>query len=435
MKVLVVGGGGREHAIAWRLAQSPSVERVYASPGNPGIARVAECLAPPSQTPEGFLSIAESVGADLTVVGPETPLVDGIVDCFRQHGRLIVGPTAANARLEGSKIFAKEAMLRFGVPTAEFEKVDNYADAVVALEGFQYPVVLKADGLAAGKGVVIVRDRREAEKTLQDLLSGALVGPAGATVLIEEFLRGEEVSFIGLSDGKTVVPLEPTQDHKAILDGDQGPNTGGMGAYCDSRILTSAQTGVVMERVMLPVIEGMRREGCPFTGFLYAGLMIVEGEPKVLEFNVRLGDPETQALMHRMSGDFFTLLEASARGDLQNASAQWLPAPSVCVVMSAAGYPGTPRKGDLISGIDEAEAMGAAVFHAGTKAAPEGVVTSGGRVLGVTASGDDLLAAIENSYAAVCKIGFEGMHYRCDIGQKGLKRWPDYLTAVPLKNV
>ena len=435
MKVLVVGSGGREHAIAWRLAQSPSVEKVYASPGNPGTARVAECLAPPFNTPEGFLSVAESVGADLTVVGPETPLVDGIVDCFRQRGRLIVGPTAAAARLEGSKIFAKEAMQRFGVPTAAYAKVDNYADAVSTLARFRYPVVLKADGLAAGKGVVIVRDRQEAEKTLQDLLSGALVGTAGAKLLIEEFLPGEEVSFIGLSDGKTVVPLEPTQDHKAIFDGDKGPNTGGMGAYCDSRILTSAQTGVVMERVMLPVIEGMRREGCPFTGFLYAGLMMVAGEPKVLEFNVRLGDPETQALMHRISGDFVELLMASARGGLQGAAARWLPAPSVCVVMAAAGYPGTPRKGDLISGIEEAESLGATVFHAGTKAVPEGVVTSGGRVLGVTASGDDLLAAIERSYAAVCKINFEGMHYRCDIGQKGLKRWPDYLTAVPLKNV
>ncbi len=435
MKVLVVGSGGREHAIAWRLAQSPSVEKVYASPGNPGLARVAECLVPPFNTPEGFFAVAESVGADLTVVGPETPLVDGIVDRFRDRGRLIVGPTAAAARLEGSKIFAKEAMRRFGVPTAAYARVDNYAEAVSALEDFRYPVVLKADGLAAGKGVVIVRDRREAEKTLQDLLSGALVGPAGAKLLIEEFLAGEEVSFIGLSDGKTVVPLEPTQDHKAIFDGDKGPNTGGMGAYCDSRILTSAQTGVVMERVMLPMIEGMRRDGCPFTGFLYAGLMMVEGEPQVLEFNVRLGDPETQALMHRIDGDFVTLLEASARGDLQNAAAHWRPAPSVCVVMAAAGYPGTPRKGDLISGIEEAESLGATVFHAGTKTAPEGVVTSGGRVLGVTASGDDLLAAIERSYAAVCKIGFEGMHYRCDIGQKGLKRWPDYLTAVPLKNV
>jgi phosphoribosylamine--glycine ligase len=435
VKVLVVGSGGREHAIAWRLAQSASVEKVYASPGNPGTARVAECLAPPLDTPEGFLAVAESVDADLTVVGPETPLVDGIVDRFRQRGRLIVGPTAAAARLEGSKIFAKEAMRRFGVPTAAYAKVDNYADAVSALEDFRYPVVLKADGLAAGKGVVIVRDRREAEKTLQDLLSGALVGPAGSQLLIEEFLPGEEVSFIGLSDGKTVVPLEPTQDHKAICDGDQGPNTGGMGAYCDSRILTSAQTGVVMERVMLPVIEGMRRDGCPFTGFLYAGLMMVGGEPQVLEFNVRLGDPETQALMHRISGDFVTLLEASARGDLQNAAVRWLPAPSVCVVMAAAGYPGTPRKGDLISGIEEAESLGATVFHAGTKAALEGAVTSGGRVLGVTASGDDLLAAIERSYAAVCKIGFEGMHYRCDIGQKGLKRWPDSLTAGPLKNV
>ena len=424
MKVLVVGSGGREHAIAWRLAQSPSVEKVYASPGNPGIAKVAECLAPPSPTPEGFLAVAESAGTDLIVVGPEAPLVDGIVDHFRERGLLIVGPTAAAARLEGSKIFAKEAMQRYGVPTAGFAKVDNYADAVAALDRFTYPVVLKADGLAAGKGVLIVQDRPEAEKALQDLLSGALVGPAGSKLVIEEFLPGEEVSFIGLTDGKTVVPLEPTQDHKAIFDGDKGLNTGGMGAYRDRRILTPAQTGAVMDRVMLPVIEGMRRDGCAFTGFLYAGLMMSEGEPKVLEFNVRLGDPETQALMHGMSGDFASLLEASARGDLRNAAASWHDEPSVCVVLAAAGYPGTPRKGDHILGIDEAEALGAAVFHAGTKATPAGVVTSGGRVLGVTASGSGLRAAIERAYAAVAKIHFEGMQYRRDIGQKGLKRWP-----------
>jgi phosphoribosylamine--glycine ligase len=315
-------------------------------------------------------------------------------------------------------------MQRFGVPTARCTKVDNYADAVAALDRFSYPVVLKADGLAAGKGVIIARDRREAEEALQGLLSGALVGKAGSRLLIEEFLAGEEVSFIGLSDGKNVLPLEPTQDHKAIFDGDKGPNTGGMGAYCDSRILTASQTSQIMERVMLPVVEGMRREGCPFTGFLYAGLMMTAGEPKVLEFNVRLGDPETQALMHRMSGDFVPLLEAAARGDLRNAAAAWHAAPSVCVVLAAAGYPGTPRKGDAISGIEEAEAGGATVFHAGTKVGPNGLVTSGGRVLGVTASGDDLRTAIDRSYAAVEKIRFEGMQYRHDIGHKGLRRWP-----------
>jgi len=422
LNVLVLGGGGREHAIAWRLAQSPSVGKLYAAPGNPGVARVAECL-----TPQNFLELAESVGADLTVVGPEAPLVEGVVDRFRQAGRLIVGPTAGAARLEGSKVFAKEAMQRFGVPTAGYAKVDNYADAIAALDRFSYPVVLKADGLAAGKGVIIPQDRREAEEALQGLLSGALVGEAGSRLLIEEFLAGEEVSFIGLSDGQHVLPLEPTQDHKAIFDGDKGPNTGGMGAYCDSRILTASQTSQIMERVMLPVVEGMRREGCPFTGFLYAGLMMMVGEPKVLEFNVRLGDPETQALMHRMSGDFVPLLEAAARGELRQATATWHAAPTVCVVLAAGGYPGTPRKGDSISGIEEAEELGATVFHAGTQLGPNGLVTSGGRVLGVTASGDDLLTAIEQSYAAVCKINFAGMQHRCDIGQKGLKRWPSGL--------
>jgi phosphoribosylamine--glycine ligase len=418
LNVLIIGSGGREHAIGWRLAQSPSVRKLCATPGNPGLAQVAEC-----RTAQDSLELAEAVGADLTVVGPEAPLVEGVVDRFQQAGRLIVGPTAAAARLEGSKIFAKEAMQRFGVPTARCTKVNNYADAVAALDRFSYPVVLKADGLAAGKGVIIAQDRHEAEAALQGLLSGALVGDAGSRLLIEEFLAGEEVSFIGLSDGTHVLPLEPTQDHKAIFDGDKGPNTGGMGAYCDSRILTASQTSQIMERVMLPVVEGMRREGCPFTGFLYAGLMMVAGEPKVLEFNVRLGDPETQALMHRMSGDFVPLLEAAARGELRQATAAWHAAPSVCVVLAAGGYPGTPRKGDVITGIEDAEALGATVFHAGTKLGPDGLVTSGGRVLGVTASGDDLLTAIEQSYAAVCKINFAGMQYRRDIGRKGLRRW------------
>ncbi|MFB3779620.1 MAG: phosphoribosylamine--glycine ligase [Bryobacteraceae bacterium] len=423
MTILVIGNGGREHAIAWRLARDASGARVYASPGNPGIASAAECLKPADSTPEALLRLAESVGADLTVVGPEAPLVAGVVDCFRAAGRLIVGPTAAAARLEGSKIFAKQAMVRYGVPTAAYAAADTYEEAVGALDRFTYPLVLKADGLAAGKGVLIVNDRQEALKTIEGLLSGALVGSAGSRLVIEEFLRGEEVSFIALSDGRDILPLEPTQDHKAVFEGDQGPNTGGMGAYCDSRILSAADTSQVIERVMLPVVAGMRRDGCPFTGFLYAGLMMTDGGPKVLEFNVRLGDPETQALMHRMTSDFGPLLEAAARGDLAGAKADWHAEPSVCVVMASEGYPGTPRTGDAISGIGDAEALGAAVFHAGTKLSGTDLVTSGGRVLGVTASGADLASATEHTYEAVAKIHFRGMHYRRDIGRKGIKRW------------
>jgi phosphoribosylamine---glycine ligase len=427
LNILVLGSGGREHAIAWRLAQSPSARKLYAAPGNPGIASVAECLKPAASAPEAFLEIADSVGADLTVVGPEAPLVAGIVDRFRAAGRLVVGPTAAAARLEGSKIFAKEAMVRFRVPTAAYATVDTYEQAVSALDRFTYPVVLKADGLAAGKGVLIVHDRQEALRTAEGLLSGALVGSAGSRLVIEEFLAGEEVSFIALSDGRDILPLEPTQDHKAVFDGDKGPNTGGMGAYCDSRILSPADTSQIIERVMLPVIAGMRRDGCPFTGFLYAGLMMTTNGPKVLEFNVRLGDPESQALMHRMSSDLALLLMAAARGDLAGAKATWHDAPSVCVVLASEGYPGTPRTGDAIAGIDDAEALGTTVFHAGTKLFGSDLVTSGGRVLGVTASGPDLAAAIERSYAAVSRIRFNGMHFRSDIGRKGLKRWASTL--------
>ncbi len=427
MKVLVIGSGGREHAIAWRLARSPSVQKLYAAPGNPGMATLAECRKPESSSPEAFLDLANALDADLTVVGPEAPLVAGVVDRFRQAGRLIVGPAAAAARLEGSKIFAKQAMQRYSVPTARYVTVDNYADAMSALGGFSYPLVLKADGLAAGKGVVIVQDRQEAERTLEALLSGALVGSAGTRLVIEEFLTGEEVSFIALSDGQHILPLAPTQDHKAVFDGDRGPNTGGMGAYCDARILTPGETSEIIERVMLPVVSGMCRDGCPFAGFLYAGLMMTAAGPRVLEFNVRLGDPETQALMLSLDCDFAPVLMAAARGELASAQVAWQDAPSVCVVMASENYPAPPRTGDVITGIDEAEATGAAVFHAGTKLTPEGLVTSGGRVLGVTASGPDLPTAIERSYQAVGKIRFRGMHYRRDIGRKGLTRWPPTL--------
>jgi len=422
VKVLIVGGGGREHAIAWRLAQSPSVTELYATPGNPGIARVARCIAAPAN-PEGWLAAAESVEADLTVVGPEAPLVAGIVDAFRAAGRAIVGPTSQAARLEGSKIFSKEFMVRAGIPTGGFVRAEVESEALAALDRFGCPVVLKADGLAAGKGVIIANTRAEAEAAIRGLLSGELVGKAGARLVVEEFLTGEEVSFIVLSDGRHVLPLEPTQDHKAVYDGDRGPNTGGMGAYCDSRILTAAERADILDRIIAPTIERMSAEGSPFTGFLYAGLMMTGSGPKVLEYNVRLGDPETQALMHCLDSDFAQALRAAAQGDLTGAALAWRADPSVCVVMASAGYPGTPRTGDAIYGLKEAEALGATVFQAGTRAGAGVIETSGGRVLGVTASGSGLAGAIENAYRAVDKIHFEGMHYRRDIGHKGLKRW------------
>jgi len=422
VKVLIIGSGGREHAIAWRLAQSPSVTALYATPGNPGIARVARCV-PAAASPQGWLEAAESVEADLTVVGPEAPLVAGVVDVFRAAGKAIVGPSSKAARLEGSKIFSKEFMTRARIPTAEFVRAETEEEALKALARFGCPVVLKADGLAAGKGVIIANTRTEAEAAIRALLSGELVGKAGARLVVEEYLAGEEVSYIVLSDGRSVVPLEPTQDHKAVYDGDTGPNTGGMGAYCDPRILTAAQRAEILDRIIAPTVARMSAEGSPFTGFLYAGLMKTEGGPKVLEYNVRLGDPETQALMHGLDSDFAEALWAAAHGDLAGAGLRWRADPSVCVVLASAGYPGTPRTGDAIAGIEAAEALGATVFQAGTRARSGGVETCGGRVLGVTASGAGLAEAIGNAYRAVDQIHFDGMHFRRDIGQKGLKRW------------
>ena len=396
MRILIIGSGGREHALAWKLAREG--HEIFAAPGNPGIAEV------------GTLVSGASIELDLTVVGPETPLVAGIVDQWRAEGWPIVGPSKANAQLEGSKIYSKELMQRLGIPTARFVRVETAETGLTAIEEFDYPIVIKADGLAAGKGVIIARDRAEAEASVRRL---------GSKLIVEEFLVGEEVSFIVLSDGKMALPLEATQDHKTVGDGDTGPNTGGMGAYCDGRILSTADTETVMRTVIEPVIAETG-----FTGFLYAGLMMTKTGPKVLEFNVRLGDPETQPLMHRMAGNFGEVLLRAATGELKGAELRWKPEPSVCVVMAAAGYPGQVRTGDRIEGI---ETCGAEVFQAGTaislKPGPSGLQTSGGRVLGVTASGPDLAAAVANTYAAVAKIHFDGMHYRRDIARKGFKRW------------
>ena len=403
MRILVLGGGGREHALCWKLAQSEGVE-VFASPGNPGISQIGACLPATSS----YLALAEQIAADLTVVGPEAPLVAGVVDEFRACGRKIVGPNRAAAQLEGSKAFAKYFFRQTNIPTADSVTVENPDDARRAIDRFGFPVVLKADGLAAGKGVIIVHDQAEADTALATL-TGRLV--------VEEFLRGEEVSFIALCDGRNVVPLAPTQDHKAVFDGDTGPNTGGMGAYCDSAILTAAQEQYVLDHVIHPTVEATG-----FSGFLYAGLMMTDAGPKVLEFNVRLGDPETQPLMQRMASDFVPLLVAAATGGLAGATLEWRPSPTVCVVLASGGYPGPFETGKPIHGIAEAEAAGTTVFHAGTRLDPAGLATSGGRVLGVTASGENLASAIAHAYRGVNKIAFDGMHYRTDIGRKGLMR-------------
>jgi phosphoribosylamine--glycine ligase len=409
MRILVIGSGGREHALAWRLSESTLVERVYGAPGNPGLARCGDCIGAGDGSPRALLGAAESVEADLTVVGPEAPLVAGVVDAFRAAGRAIVGPTAENARLEGSKIFAKEFFRRHRIPTADFASVDNREDARRALDRFRFPLVIKADGLAAGKGVVVAGDRAEADGAIQSL---------GPRLVIEEFLAGEEVSFIALCDGRDVVPLAPTQDHKRVNDGDTGPNTGGMGAYSDSRILTEAETERVLDTIIRPTVEATA-----FTGFLYAGLMMTADGPRVLEFNVRLGDPETQPLMQRLTTDFAPVLMSAARGELGRHTLGWRRGASVCVVLASAGYPGGYQTGIPIHGIAEAEAAGATVFQAGTRMGAGGLETAAGRVLGVTATGENLEIAISNAYQAVGNIGFAGMHYRRDIGRKGLGRY------------
>jgi len=409
MKVLIIGGGGREHALAWRLARSPEVEKVFTSPGNPGIARIATCLPAGDGSPGAYLSVAESVDADLTVVGPEAPLVAGVVDAFRARDRLIFGPSAEAARLEGSKVYAKNFLQQSKIPTAAFVTARDAAEARAALDRFPYPLVIKADGLAAGKGVVVAEDRAMAERALASLKP---------PFVIEEFLTGEEVSYIVLSDGRNVVPLEPTQDHKAVFDDDTGPNTGGMGAYCDSSILTAEQGRAILDLIIRPTIEATG-----FSGFLYAGLMMTATGPKVLEFNVRLGDPETQPIVYRMQSDLAPLLLAAAQGGLPSVQMEWTPGPAVCVVLASGGYPGTFVSEKAITGIEAAESTGATVFHAGTRQSPSGLETAGGRVLGVTASGPDLAAAIDRAYAAARLIHFDGMHYRTDIGRKGLHRY------------
>lgn len=402
MRILVVGGGGREHALVWRLGRNTTHE-IYAMPGNPGIARSAQCLPGLDMSPKAILAVAEALNAELTVIGPEGPLVAGVVDHFRAARRPIIGPNAQAAQLEGSKIYSKNFFQEIGIPTARFAVADDPQTALTLLDRFTFPVVVKADGLAAGKGVTIAQDRAQAE---------AAVHALGPRLVIEEFLQGPELSFIVLTDGRTIIPLLPSRDHKRVFDHDQGPNTGGMGAYCDPALLSDTQTAAILDTIIRPTVEATG-----YTGFLYAGLILTADGPKILEFNVRLGDPEAQAILAQVRGDFAGVLAAAADTCLGTSTLEWKLGASVCVVLAAVGYPGSVRTGDKITGIPEAESNGATVFHAGTKVGWGGIVTAGGRVLGVTASADNLSQAAERAYAGVSKIHFEGMQYRRDIGR------------------
>jgi phosphoribosylamine---glycine ligase len=422
MKLLVIGGGGREHALAWKLAQSPRVQKVYVAPGNGGTATESGLENLAITDIEELISFSRRNTVDLTVVGPEAPLAVGVVDAFREAGLRIFGPTRRAAQLEASKDFAKSFMARHGIPTgrhASFQRADE-ARAYIAEHGA--PIVVKADGLASGKGVVVAASVPEAHAAIDRLMSERSLGVAGERVVIEEFLDGEETSFIVMSDGTHVLPLATSQDHKRLRDGDAGPNTGGMGAYSPAPVVTPEVHARVMREIVLPAIEGMAQEGVPYVGFLYAGLMIdAAGNPKTLEFNCRLGDPETQPIILRLKSDLLELIERAVEGELDQAEAEWDRRAALGVVLAAHGYPEEPRKGDPIKGLPAGSAE-CRVFHAGTRLEGKGLVTNGGRVLCVTALGDSVRMARARAYETVERISFDGMQYRKDIGHRALKK-------------
>lgn len=419
MKILIVGSGGREHALAWKMAQSARLAGLYVAPGNGGI---AESVPIPAEDSDRLLAFARKAGIDLTVVGPEAPLAAGIVDRFQAAGRRIFGPVQAAARLESSKAFAKDFMARYGIPTARYATFDDYHAALRHLLDVDYPVVVKASGLAAGKGVIVPDGRDEAEKALRQIMIERAFGTAGDQVVIEERLTGPEVSVLAFSDGATVVPMPPAQDHKRLLDGDRGPNTGGMGAFAPAPICPPALVEQIVRTILRPTVDGMRAEGTPYRGVLYAGLMLTPDGPKVLEFNCRFGDPETQAILPLLESDLLEILDACVDGRLAQAAVRWRAGACACVVLASGGYPGHYEKGYPITGLDAAAKLpGVMLFHAGTRHrdATAQIVTDGGRVLGVTAVGESLDQALARAYAAAGQIRFEGMQYRQDIGRKG----------------
>jgi phosphoribosylamine--glycine ligase len=418
MKVLLIGGGGREHALAWKLKESPQVEKIWCAPGNAGIAAEAECVALDAGDVAGLVALAERIQPDLTVVGPELPLVNGIADAFAMRKWAIVGPTQAAAQLEGSKIFSKEFVARHNIATAEmYGAFESASAAYAALRGVKWPVVIKADGLCAGKGVFLAPDEAAAKDFIARVMEKRELGEGGARILLEETLEGEELSFIILTDGERFAALAPTRDHKRVFDGNAGPNTGGMGAYSNDELLPEALRETIVAKIVEPTLHGLAADGIRYQGFLYIGVMLTKAGPKVLEFNCRLGDPETQAIVARMDFDLAEVLADVAARRVDATKLKWKAGASVCVVMASGGYPGKFETGKVISGLREAgEVRGVKVLHAGTKRDGEKIVTSGGRVLGVTAAGASLDGARVSAYEAVEKIKFEGAHYRKDIG-------------------
>jgi len=421
MRVLVIGGGGREHALVWKIRQSPQVKEVFCAPGNGGIAQLAECVDIAVDDLKGLRQFARRKRIDLTVVGPELPLTLGIVDFFQKEGLRIFGPCRAAAALEGSKAFAKEIMNTCGIPTAEFATFSDPEEAEAYLHKKQGPFVIKADGLAAGKGVIICQSRAEAFEAVEKIMKEKQFGQAGDKVIIEEYLRGEEVSVLAVTDGIHSVLLPSSQDHKAVFEGDRGPNTGGMGAYAPAPIMTLSLEETVGERIIRPVLQGLQKQGIEYRGVLYAGLMITAGGPKVLEFNCRFGDPETQAVLPLLGADLVDVMNAAVDGRMGEVHLQKEKDAAVCVVMASGGYPGAYSKGKVIHGLDDMPSD-IVVFHAGTKVKGRDIVTSGGRVLGVTARGKTIKQAVDNAYKAVGGITFDGAYYRRDIAHRALNR-------------
>ena len=421
MRVLIVGQGAREHALAWAVAQSPRVERLYCAPGNVGIAQVAECVTVARGGGADLADWAAENRVDLTIVGPEAPLVSGIADAFAARGLRLVGPSRAAAEIEGSKVFAKELMRRWGIPTAAYRVFDDPASARAYARSQELPVVIKADGLAAGKGVTVARDWETVDAAIRAIMEEQVFGEAGRRVIIEEFLPGREVSVLALTDGQTVVPLVPARDHKRVGDGDTGPNTGGMGAFSPVPDVTPEILERVQREILEPTVRALAQEGRPYRGVLYAGLMLTDVGPKVVEFNCRLGDPEAQVVLPRLAGDWLAVFDALADGRLHEVRLEWRREAAVCVVLASKGYPGDYETGFPIHGLEDAAAEpGVVVFHAATRRAGDEFVTAGGRVLAVTALGDDLAAARERAYRAAGLIRFEGMHYRRDIAKSAL---------------
>src|SRR5713226_7135902 len=418
MKILVLGGGGREHALVWKLRESPRVEKIWCAPGNGGIAAEAECVAIDAGDVAAIVAFAEKIQPDLTVVGPELPLVKGMTDAFRQRNWAVVGPSQEAAQLEGSKVFSKEFLARHNIPTAKmYGAFDSPQEVYRALNSLSFPVVIKADGLCAGKGVFLAPDLAAAKNFVERVMEKNELGPGGKRILLEETLEGEELSFIILTDGKRYAPLVPTRDHKRVFDGNQGPNTGGMGAYSTDELLPDDLRETLLSTVVEPTLHGLAADGIPYQGFLYIGLMLTNSGPKVLEFNCRLGDPEAQAILARLDFDLAEILSDVAKGQLDPSKLRWKPGASACVVLTSGGYPGRFDSGKKIEGLTAVgDITGVKVLHAGTKLAGEAVVTNGGRVLGVTAAAATLDAALASAYETASRIHFEGMHYRKDIG-------------------